>query len=289
MTRFYNFKGAILLLFLMVFTLSVQAQKKWFETSANDAFLKKQWWIGVRGGLNISMATPGTRFSTTASTTDPTTTEYQKQYENFSVPGGQGGLEFMFSFYRFSISFQPSFQRQSFIYNNSHSWSDAGGNNLKERVQSLQKLDYFEFPLLLKYQPFNTKLKPFIQAGAYYGLLDNAYKSTKIYLTDVPSGSNSEYLSNQINIGDNSLFITSSWGLIGGIGAYYPVGNIRLVMDVSFRFGMNNITSAANRYSNGLLSGPGDIMDNIKLRNLSLSFGVLFPLKFLKASTYWAE
>jgi hypothetical protein len=44
---------------------------------------------------------------------------------------------------------------------------------------------------------------------------------------------------------------------------------------------MSTITSSKNRFSSDRLSGAGDTMDDMKLNNMSFTFGCLFPLRFL--------
>jgi hypothetical protein len=51
-----------------------------------------------------------------------------------------------------------------------------------------------------------------------------------------------------------------------------------------YKYGMSNISSTENRYESDRLAGVGDALDDITLDNLSVSLGVLFPLRFLSNS-----
>ena len=71
---------------------------------------------------------------------------------------------------------------------------------------------------------------------------------------------------------------------MGGAGVNYNLGNnVRLNLDVMYRYGMSNIVSTKNRYDSDRLSGVGDVMDDLTLDNLSISLGCLFPLRFLSS------
>ena len=63
----------------------------------------------------------------------------------------------------------------------------------------------------------------------------------------------------------------------------YNLGNIRINLDIMYRYGMSNITSTENRYSNDRLAGVGDAMDDLTMDNISISLGALFPLRFLSS------
>ena len=60
--------------------------------------------------------------------------------------------------------------------------------------------------------------------------------------------------------------------------------HVRLNLDVMYKLGMSNISSTENRYGSDRLAGVGDAMDDMKLDNLSVSLGCLFPLRFLQSS-----
>lgn len=216
---------------------------------------------------------------------------YDKTYNNFSKVGGQAGIEITFYHQGFSVSFQPNYRRMSFVYKNQYLWQDANNPDysLTSHYTSIQKLDYFELPLLLRYEPLKTKFRPFVQAGLYYSFLNNAYKGTEIKITDKASGAINEYTEQNITVGAKDLFIRSNMGWILGAGVSYPMGNVRLALDISYRHSTNNITSAANRYSNDRITGSGDVLDDVKLRNLSASVAVLIPLRFIMKGSFKAE
>jgi hypothetical protein len=99
---------------------------------------------------------------------------------------------------------------------------------------------------------------------------------------DVAAGGANAFKDEPIMVGAKDLFAKNHWGLVAGAGAYYNLGNVRVNLDIQYKYGMSNITSVKNRYSNDRLSGVGDAMDDLTLDNLSFSIGCLFPLRFLE-------
>ncbi|HVD97175.1 MAG TPA: outer membrane beta-barrel protein [Cytophagaceae bacterium] len=291
-----NFKRVLTIAFsCFVLTHVAYAQpnkrQKGRSGSYRDPFLNTQWWIGIKAGANLTKAKPTDRYSTFNSTVDPSTNEYDKKYQNFNKLGGQAGIEITFYRQGFSLSFQPNYRRMSFVYTNEYNWQDASNAtySFSSHYKAIQKLDYFELPLLGRYEPFKTRLRPFVQVGVFYAILNNAYKATEIKVTDNASGSVNEYTDQNITVGAKDLFIKTNLGWIVGAGFSYPVGNVRLALDISYRRTTNNITSAANRFSNDRLTGSGDVMDDLKLRNLSASVSILIPLRFIMKGSFKAE
>jgi outer membrane protein W len=284
---------AVVLLILVNTSVYSQPSKrqKGRSGSYKDPFLNTQWWVGIKAGGNLSKAKPFERYSSFSSTTDPSSTIYDKKYQNFNQMGGQAGLEITYYHQGFSLSFQPNYRRMSFTYTNQYTWQDASNSNYSftKEYKATQKLDYFELPLIAKYEPFKSRLRPFVEAGLYYAFLNNAYKSTEVNVTDNASGAVNKYQEENLSLGAKDLFIKSNLGWIVGAGLSCPVGNVRLAMDVTYRHTTNNITSAANRYSNDRLTGSGDVMDNVKLRNISASVSILIPLRFIMKGSFKAE
>jgi hypothetical protein len=145
-----------------------------------------------------------------------------------------------------------------------------------------QRLDYIDFPLLMKYERGIRRIRPYIQGGFFASHLINANKTIEVTKTDHASGTPNTVHDEPIIVGARDLFAKNYWGLLGGAGVNYNLGNVRLNLDVQYKFGMSNISSARNRYSNDRLSGVGDSLDDLSLNNLAISVGCLFPLRFLE-------
>ncbi|WP_299248191.1 outer membrane beta-barrel protein [uncultured Cytophaga sp.] len=281
-------------LFLSLNALQTQAQvdrKKSSYTgrSSTQSFEKTQFYIGIRGGINLTEVHVVNPYSSFVSPTN-SSEEYLKSYKSFSKPSAAFGLEFSFSYTKFTASFQPNYRRQTFSYSNTYEWADASNsqNYLQLSYNQKTSLDYIELPLFIRYDIVSGAFKPFVQVGFYYGILNNATKELTIEGVDNASGTSRNFTEPSSIIGAKNLYIKSSIGAAFGLGTSYKVGNVRLIVDATYRMGLNNISNVKNRYTSNALSGVGDVTDDIKLNNITFSFGCLFPMKFLVSPSHKA-
>lgn len=247
--------------------------------SPTEKFLNKQFWLGFKAGVNLSSPVAQARYAVIMPT-GTVTGQNEKTYQSFNKIGGQATLELTFYYKGISISAQPTYRTSKFTYFNEYAWTGTGGTNLNLKFEQQQQLDYFDLPLLLKYEFTENKLRPFLQAGVYYSVLVNATKGITVSGTDNASGGVNEFRNEPVVVGAKDLF-TNNWGLIGGGGLNYNLGNVRVVLDVTYHLGMSNIADVKNRYRNDRLSGIGDAQDDLKTNHLMFSIGCLFPLRFL--------
>ncbi|NJL12037.1 MAG: PorT family protein [Microscillaceae bacterium] len=260
------------------------------EEKSNDPFEKAQWWIGFKSGASLTQAVPDERYTPFSSTDNPDLTYYHKEYVDFKDWGAEAGLEITFFYGGFSASFQPAYRRHRFTYTNDYQWFDTENdqNTLLLRYTQDHKLDYLEFPLLFKYDFTRTAFRPSVFLGGYISTLIEAQKTLTINGTDFASGAQNEFVNEEIIVGARDLFIKSQVGLMGGIGLSYNVGNVRLALQGLYRYGLNNITDVKNRYVNNRLAGAGDALDDLKLRNISVTLSCLFPMRFLRTGSFRA-
>jgi hypothetical protein len=247
----------------------------------NEKFLEKQWWLGIKGGVNLCKAKVEASYSV------PTAINYElspKKYEGFKRLGSQVGLEISFFFKGFSLGLQPTYRHSQFAYSNTYSWVDTEvpTSSVTLNYEQEQKVEHFLLPLVLKYEITGDKLRPYVQLGGFSAILINATKSVTVSGVDLASGGPNAFENDPIIIGASGLFAKSYSGMIAGGGVNYNLGNVRLNFDVQYYFGMTNVTSAKNRYSNDRLSGVGDTFDDLTLDNIAVSVGCLFPLRFLE-------
>ncbi len=307
-----QYRLLILLCAAMLFANGVFAQKKQrsraqkapsaMEKAKNmDSFFRSQFWIGMKGGANYTKALPTNRHAVFVSTapvaaegSDPATAAaplYEKQYVAFELrePSTQIGLMATYNFKtHFSVSFQPTYTNMNFAYKTAYKWAGQDNNNLELNQTHRFSMGYVELPLLLRFDPLRKRLRPYLQAGAFYGRLLKADKSVDITSLDNASGAQNPIENTAPIIGAQRLFIPSHWGWVAGGGVNYDFGNVRLGLDAQYKYGMNNVTDVKNRYTDNRMTGMGDVMDDMKLRNLAISFTVLMPMKFLETSTYKA-
>ncbi|MDX2305994.1 MAG: outer membrane beta-barrel protein [Microscillaceae bacterium] len=287
----------LILIVSLLFSQELAAQKgrpntrKSGKSGFTDPFLQTQWWLGFKFGGNLSKVSPGDRYTAFSSADGFSPEIYDKEYESFNKLGALSGVDITFYHKGFSISFQPNYRRQRFVYSNDFQWLDTENPNniLTLNYAQDHQLDYLELPLLLKYDILQSKIRPFVQAGFFYATLVNANKAVTITGDDLASGFQNPFESDEIILGASDLFINSSVGVLGGVGGSYDVGNIRISLDISYRFGLNNITDVKNRFTENRLAGIGDALDDLKMQNISLNLSVLFPMRFLIASSYKAN
>ncbi|MEJ1242375.1 outer membrane beta-barrel protein [Chryseolinea sp. T2] len=288
-------KTTLLACFLLMMAVTVFSQdkkrkpsmyNKQKEKKEDVKFLEKQWWLGFKAGANTSKVNVTNRYSVISPSNYELTT-ISKKYDNFGLIGSQATLEVSFYFKGFLLSFQPTYQHTRFSYTTDYEWTSSSNEN--DRVQlsyyQEQKIDYAILPLIVKYDIYGNKLRPYVQAGIYSALRLNATKALSTSGVDYAAGGKNEFKTETIDVGVDDLFAKYHWGLLGGVGLNYNFKNhVRLNFDVMYKLGMSNITSTQNRYGSDRLSGVGDAMDDMKLDNLSISLGCLFPLRFLQSS-----
>jgi hypothetical protein len=274
--------------------LTVHAQVKgkrapvFTSQGKRNAFLDKQWWLGFRGGVNLTSAVSQKSYAVLSPANYPQSNT-RKQYDNMSTVGSQAVVEFTFAYKSFSFSLQPTYRKSGFRYSTQAVWYANAQPMLELAYQQEQKLDFVELPLLIKYEVLDAKVRPYVQAGAYYCWLVNANKSLVVSGVDYASGGVNQFSDPPILVGATDLFARRQWGLMGGVGVNYNLGNVRLTLDVTYRHGMSLANSTENRYSDNRLTGAGDIMDDIKLNTTTISLGCLFPMRYLASgfkSTY---
>jgi outer membrane protein W len=280
------------LIFTFIFESSAQQskQKKSAVTinaqkNSNEMFLKKQVWLGLKAGTNLVNPILQHRHGVIQATNyDPT--RIHKKYNAFNLLGSQIALEFSYYFHGFTLSFQPGYQQNQFDYTQNMAWSDDSNplDSVTMHYTHTQKVDYLVLPLILKYEFPGNKLRPYVQAGVYQNILLNATKNVAIRGVDLASGGVDEFKQQSLQMGAKDLFAKNQWGLIGGAGIYYNLGNVRLNLDVQYFYGMSSISNYKNRYDNNLQLGTSDAFDDLSLNALSLSVGCLFPMRFLQTN-----
>lgn len=281
-----------LLILLMVIVASVvfsqgnfsQVKRKSPGQKQKNTFLQKQFWLGFKGGINLSQADPIKRYSVMSATNYPSS-NLDKTYNSFQNVGSQATMEITFQFRNLSISTQPMYSHNVFSYSNQFEWTNTQdpSQSLTQKYSQSQGLDYVTLPLIAKYELVGNTLKGYVHAGIYYSFLTNAVKTVTISGIDLASGSTNTLNSQPLIVGTKDLF-TNYWGLMGGIGGSYQMGNVKVVLETTYMHGMSNITNVKNRFSNDQLAGIGDAQDDIKLNNIVISAGVLFPMRFLNSN-----
>lgn len=248
----------------------------------DNPFFNTQLWLGIKFGGNLARATPTERYAVFTSTLPDDALAFEKTYDGYGQASSQIGLVSTFNFKKyFSISFQPAYKTLHFGYQNQYNWAGQANNSVQLTQQHRVAMSYVDLPLLMRFDVFRTRFRPYLQGGLFYSRLAKADKFTTINSYDQASGAVNPIENTSPVIGAKRLFINSQWGWIGGVGVSYDVGNVRLGLDAAYKQGLNNITNAPNRYTDDRLTSTGDVMDDLKLNNVEISFSCVFPMKFL--------
>lgn len=285
MKKFYLLFLLSALLSLQAFAQARKVNKKnptgLAAAKKTNPFLQKQFWLGFKAGTNLTQASVQEPYSVIVPPQNAIVDD--KAYKNFNLTGSQVALEVTFYTRGFSISIQPTYFHSRFEYSNRYEWIDATNpaNLLTLNYQQEQQTDYAELPLIVKYDIAGNVLRPYIQAGVYYAMLVNANKAVTVNGVDYASGGLNEFKSDPILVGAEDLFANNYWGVLAGVGVNYNLGNVRLTLEGNYRIGMSLTNSTENRYKNDRLAGVGDALDDIKLNNIVISFGCLFPMRYL--------
>lgn len=272
-----------LLLICCLLSAAAHSQSFFNQKKKKDSFLDKQWWIGLKAGTNLSRAIVTKHYSVVSPSNYQPELIY-KEYEDFANAGSQGVLEITFYFRGLGISLQPTLRNARFVYTNYYRWADSedANNRLELNYEQEQKIVHAVIPLLARYEFGATTLRPYVQGGFYTAFLINGNKGVNIRGVDYAAGGRNEFESEPIIVGAKDLFAKKHWGLVIGTGVNYNLGNIRLNLDIAYQYGMSNISSTRNRFSNDRLAGVGDALDDMRMNNLLISAGALFPLRFLE-------
>lgn len=250
-------------------------------------FLRTQYWLGFKSGAGVTKAHVQNSFSSynnvNADTEDP-----EKEYKNYKGITSHAGLELTYYHKGFYFSLLPEFRRHSFTFDYSLIWESSSdeNRNITEEISQTQRLDYVTLPFLIKYDLTHGTVKPFLQAGAFFGKLVGANYEIKKETVDNASGAAGAVRTSEIALHNKDSYLKSLAGYILGIGLNADVAKVRIVFDLQYRTSFHNITNVKNRYSDDRLASFGDVPDDIKLTNISANIGILFPLRYVGSGDY---
>ena len=283
--------GFILILLLGPSLLQAQGNQKKRKSSVKTGNSDiNQWWIGVRGGVNFSNAISQNSYSVFSFTQDYSGGDNEKKYNSYTLPGLQFGFSAGYEFIRgLSVNILPSYTSYRFSYDNSFSWYDSESPE-KQVTTSYNyetRLQYIDLPLTFKYELTTGRFKPYIQAGAYYSFLTDAVKKVQSTGIDQASGSDSEINVTELSVGIEERIKKANYGIIGGAGFTYNVGNARVGLEVNYHYGLQNLDNGGLKFQdNQLITGTYDVPDDFSLNNLELSMQIIIPLKFITSKDY---
>ena len=262
-------------------------KRKPIKTGNSDI---NQWWIGVRGGTNFSHAKVENSYSVFSFTQGVTDGDNEKKYNAFSLPGLQFGFSVSYEFITgLSVNVLPAYSSYRFSYSNSFRWYDLENpdNQVSTSYNIETRLQYIDLPLTFKYELSRGSFKPYIQVGGYYSFLTDAIKKAETTGIDQASGSDTEINISDLSVGINDRIKKANYGILGGVGFTYNLGNARFGLEVNYQYGLQNLDNGEFKYEDSqLVSGIYDVPDDYSLDNLSLIMQVIIPLKFITSKDY---
>lgn len=278
---------------LFCFPLASKAQAKkgnsrpGLKTGNTDV---NQWWVGVRGGTNLSTAIPESSYSVFSYIQPATSGDDSKKYSSFNLPGLQFGFSVSWEFIKgLSVNLLPSYTSYRFEYGNAFHWYDT--ENAAKQVRTSYnietRLQYVELPLTIKYELMHGPFKPYIHAGGYYGMLTDAIKSINTTNIDEASGSDTEIVVTELSVGIEDRTKKTNYGIIGGMGFTQNLGNARVGLEINYQYGLQNLDNGGMKFTDSqLVTGAYDVSDDYSMNNLAVSIQIIIPLKFITSKDY---
>ncbi len=274
-----SFSKLSLVLILLLVSGVGFSQRRRPPANPLENFLKTQFWLGLKLGINYTQASPDDR-NTGFSPIDYSADSLRKSYDDFVLPGAHVGLEMNFYHRGFSASFQPAFKRSRFKYNSMLEWTGVAENSTFQVTYNVeQRMDLIELPLIFKYDIVQRgKIRPFAMLGGFYSLVISAQKDVSLDQVDFSSGTPLGSSGGIATLGVKDAFQNFS-GLSGGIGVNLDYWNIRTVFEINYKHSLTSATRP-NEQQNELAS-LGETNDELLLRDINISLGFVFPFRFI--------
>ncbi len=151
-----------------------------------------------------------------------------------------------------------------------------------QSVSSQETYQYYNIPILLEYQFSKWKLKPFLNGGVSYQILNSA--RADIVNAPLEGGVPNPFAGvtrSLENYDISDLRTSGNWNMLLGGGLRYQMRYLSLEASVYYENGNNNLVDQSARYSdNTLYSDYSYISDDFKLRHVSFNLGLIYT--FLK-------
>jgi len=265
---------------ILIFSFSFGQRKLPKDQFAS--FLKQQWLIGIDIGTNLTQPIVTERINGITNIDDENL--YNHDYQGFSDPGIQAGLYITYYIKGLSIATQPQYRRISYSYLNTYEWGDNPPELLTLDLESKERIDYVQIPLIFKYDILKNKIKPYAFGGAYMSILMSATKRLSTTQTDYFSGVPIESGVEESIIGVDNQYENLHYGVLGGIGiAYDSESNVRIALELTYQQSLTNIIDTSQRFTENQVSSLGLVYDDLLYSNFGASIQFLFPLKYISS------
>jgi hypothetical protein len=235
--------------------------------------------VGFRGGVNFTQ--PMIIHSNEVLLSQSNTSMFEKNYATlFSNFGYQ--YAFMVMVYlkkNTSLAFEPGIANYCYKYKTRTGWSN--GANADEYIEYTANhknmISYLELPLVIRHEFPAKKITPFVSVGIVYGFRMDAMKRMQSEVTQYSATVSIPYENTTVLTNNSGAYIRSRIAVEPGIGFYYPMGPVKLMVSAGLGLGLNNIINESQRYNNSsTTAGMYDIQDDMRLGSLNFNIGILF-------------
>ena len=171
---------------------------------------------------------------------------------------------------KFSARAEPSFVTNRFTYTNFF-LNETDGNNIAE-PEAVERQSWLALKLSGQYKLLENPFNPTVIAGvsAQYLLLSDLDASTLISGGEPAQGPTID-----LTGGDKDMRNALRYTVHAGIGIKRKIGKNYIIADLTYHFGLNNITQS--NYDNELSWRYGLALNDIRVHTLTFSIGVLLP------------
>lgn len=145
-----------------------------------------------------------------------------------------------------------------------------------QQLDVAEKINVLNVPLTLRYELPVLGFKPFVNAGvaAHFLLRSNLSLDLRAIDTNTPVAYvGIPYKTDQYNASAQRQSLTLNYQFGGGIRK--SLGTFHIELAINYQFGINNLVSVQNRYTdNKLIETYAYVPDDIKLNHFIINFGV---------------
>jgi hypothetical protein len=245
-------------------------------------FSNIEFLVGIKGGINFTTPLILNRYSVFENTSDNASTQFKTYGKWFKNIGNQFGILLIARFGETNyLMLQPALTTHVIKYTGLYEWQNASNPNESSNLTYMHKqsLKYLEIPIIYRKEMGQQTLRPYLQGGAFYGLLQNATQNVDIAETMTIGQTTNEISGGNRSGSSTSQFIRTHIGVMAGAGLAYHFNSVIVCLDGLYKLGLNNITNEKNRYTNQPIVGDTfDVPDDISLNALMVSVNIIFKI-----------
>lgn len=239
-------------------------------------------YIGFSAGFNFSLPKVKEHYSILSAEGSSENEDFQKDYDKFGKNKGvQFGINYSYNFTNsLAIIAGFGYQTLGFNYFTNYSWVDSvEQQSLDREMHHLQKVSYFSFPIMMRWDMVKGQFMPYLQGGIFMDFRQQGKK--EIIYDNTIDEEETENQTSSSGIAPLTDHIRKfNMGLSGGIGLNYYLKRVTFGIEANFRYGFLKIINDENRYADftGFALPYLDVMDQLKLSNLNFQFSISVPI-----------